>query len=263
MWKTKTERKTGEKVAVAKAYSSTDRKSPIQSVGSPAMQPPYPMEESNQDRKKDAVIESITSHYSLNFYIEKRYSTREKGRTKGRLLWFNWTVRTRYLISSHGRASFFQRSWWKGLERDFGWERDCSRNRSSCGCLGWSETISRVLGGAGGSLYFLFSLCTQRVWSKSILSLPRVIVDIDKKFSMITGFPKLHQTRSRSTKGVNSACKNDTGYETMPNSITELRDFILKNVQDFHHHVSRPSYRYRKPYPAWIDSVPFPPGYVM
>ena len=49
----------------------------------------------------------------------------------------------------------------------------------------------------------------------------------------------------------------------MPNSITELRDFILKNVQDFHHHVSRPSYRYRKPYPAWIDSVPFPPGYVM
>nr|POE44894.1 hypothetical protein CFP56_78049 [Quercus suber] len=47
----------------------------------------------------------------------------------------------------------------------------------------------------------------------------------------------------------------------MPNSITELRDFILKNVQDFHHHVSRPSYRYRKPYPAWIDSVPFPPGY--
>lgn len=86
MWKTKTERKTGEKVAVAKAYSSTDRKSPIQSVGSPAMQPPYPMEESNQDRKKDAVIESITSHYSLNFYIEKRYSTREKGRTKGRLL---------------------------------------------------------------------------------------------------------------------------------------------------------------------------------
>ncbi|KAK8539644.1 hypothetical protein V6N13_035062 [Hibiscus sabdariffa] len=102
-----------------------------------------------------------------------------------------------------------------------------------------------------------------RVWSKSILSLPRVIVDIDKKFSMITGFPKLHQTRSRSTKGVNSACKNDTGYETMPNSITELRDFILKNVQDFHHHVSRPSYRYRKPYPAWIDSVPFPPGYVM
>lgn len=127
------------------------------------MQPPYPMEESNQDRKKDAVIESITSHYSLIFYIEKRYSTREKGRTKGRLLWFNWTVRTRYLISSHGRASFFQRSWWKGLERDFGWERDCSRNRSSCGCLGWSETISRVLGGAGGSLYFLFSLCTQRV----------------------------------------------------------------------------------------------------
>ncbi|KAK8523635.1 hypothetical protein V6N13_057237 [Hibiscus sabdariffa] len=67
-------------------------------------------------------------------------------------------------------------------------------------------------------------------------------------------------TRSRSTKGVNSACKNDTGYEAMPNSITELRDFILKNVQDFHHHVSRPSYRYRKPYPAWIDSVPFPPG---
>lgn len=67
MWKTKTERKTGEKVAVAKAYSSTilDRKSPIQSVGSPAMQPPYPMEESNQDRKKDAVIESITSHYSI------------------------------------------------------------------------------------------------------------------------------------------------------------------------------------------------------
>lgn len=51
----------------------------------------------------------------------------------------------------------------------------------------------------------------------------------------------------------------------MPNSITitELRDFILKNVQDFHHHVSRPSYRSRKPYPAWIDSVPFPPGYVM
>ncbi|KAK2633847.1 hypothetical protein Ddye_028639 [Dipteronia dyeriana] len=48
----------------------------------------------------------------------------------------------------------------------------------------------------------------------------------------------------------------------MPNSITitELRDFILKNVQDFHHHVSRPSYRSRKPYPAWIDSVPFPPG---
>ncbi|KAK8512089.1 hypothetical protein V6N12_018570 [Hibiscus sabdariffa] len=155
MWKTKTERKTGEKVVVAKAYSSTilDRKSPIQSVGSPAMQPPYPMEESNQDRKKDA-----------------------------------------------------------------------------------------------------------RVWSNSILSLPRVIVDIDKKFSMITGFPKLHQTRSRSTKGVNSTCKNDTGYETMPNSIAELRDFILKNVQDFHHHVSRPFYRYRKPYPAWIDSVPFPPG---
>ncbi|KAK8635192.1 hypothetical protein V6N13_023069 [Hibiscus sabdariffa] len=99
-----------------------------------------------------------------------------------------------------------------------------------------------------------------RVWSNSILSLPRVIVDIDKKFSMITGFPKLHQTRSRSTKGVNSTCKNDTGYETMPNSIAELRDFILKNVQDFHHHVSRPFYRYRKPYPAWIDSVPFPPG---
>ena len=88
MWKTKTERKTGEKVAVAKAYSSTidDRKSPIQSVGSLAMQPPYPMEESNQDRKKDAVIESITSHYSLIFDIEKRYSTREKGRTFGGLL---------------------------------------------------------------------------------------------------------------------------------------------------------------------------------
>lgn len=76
-------------------------------------------------------------------------------------------------------------------------------------------------------------------------------------------FPKLHQTRSRSTKGVNPACNNYTGYETMPNSITELRDFIIKNVQDFHHHVSRPSYRSRKPYPAWIDSVPFPPGYVM
>ena len=106
MWKTKTKRKTGEKVAVAKAYSSTilDRKSPIQSVGSPAMQPPYPMEESNQDRKRDAVIESITSHYSWIHYIEGRYSTREKGRTKGRLLWFNWTVWTRYLISSHGRA---------------------------------------------------------------------------------------------------------------------------------------------------------------
>ncbi|GAB4847985.1 hypothetical protein Ancab_039461 [Ancistrocladus abbreviatus] len=57
--------------------------------------------------------------------------------------------------------------------------------------------------------------------------------------------------------GVNPASKNDPDYETMPNSITELRDFILKNVQDFHHHVSRPSYRYRKPYPTWIDSVPF------
>ncbi|KAJ0014296.1 hypothetical protein Pint_21238 [Pistacia integerrima] len=68
------------------------------------------------------------------------------------------------------------------------------------------------------------------------------------------------ETRSRSTKGVNPACNNYTGYETMPNSITELRDFIIKNVQDFHHHVSRPSYRSRKPYPAWIDSVPFPPG---
>lgn len=55
-----------EAVAVAKAYSSTilDQKEPFQSVGSPAMQPPYPMEESNQDRKRDAVIESITSHYS-------------------------------------------------------------------------------------------------------------------------------------------------------------------------------------------------------
>lgn len=126
------------------------------------MQPPYPMEESNQDRKRDAVIESITSHYSWIHYIEERYSTREKGRTKGRLLWFNWTLWTPYLISSHRRASCFQRSW-KGLERHFGWERDCSRNRSSCGCSGWSETISRVLSGAGGSLDFLFSLCTQRV----------------------------------------------------------------------------------------------------
>ncbi|KAK8487350.1 hypothetical protein V6N11_021422 [Hibiscus sabdariffa] len=70
----------------------------------------------------------------------------------------------------------------------------------------------------------------------------------------------VHSYRSKAPPGVRSACKNDTGYETMPNSITELRDFILKNVQDFHHHVSRPSYRYRKPCPAWIDSVPFPPG---
>lgn len=38
---------------------------------------------------------------------------------------------------------------------------------------------------------------------------------------------------------------------------------ISFSVQDFHHHVSRPSYRYRKPYPTWIGSVPFPPGYVM
>lgn len=119
------------------------------------MQPPDPMEESNQDRKKDAVIESITSHYSFHFYIEKRDSTREKGRTKGRLLWFNWRVRTPYLISSHGRASFFQRSWWKGLERDFGLERDCSRNRSSCGSLGWSETISRWWS-RGKSLFSFF-----------------------------------------------------------------------------------------------------------
>ncbi|KAG8491257.1 hypothetical protein CXB51_014427 [Gossypium anomalum] len=36
-----------------------------------------------------------------------------------------------------------------------------------------------------------------------------------------------------------------------------LRYFVVSQLFDFHHHVSRPSYRYRKPYPAWIDSDHF------
>lgn len=41
------------------------------------------------------------------------------------------------------------------------------------------------------------------------------------------------------------------------------KDVTHPSASDFHHHVSRLSYRSRKPYPAWIDSLPFPLGYGM